>query len=398
MVNAMKIIISGAGIGGLTAALCAQQAGHEIVLLEQAAALEEVGAGIQIPPNAMKVFRKLGLDGKLDAHGFRPQALEARMGHSGRQLFALPLNRDTQQRWGAPYLHIHRADMMSVLHHAVTAAPTIGLEMNSAVTSYHQDEKSIYVSLADGRGFEGDLLIGADGIHSPVRQQMIGRDAPRFTGNMAWRAVVPVEKLGALAPRPTACIWMGAGKHGVTYLLRQGQLANFVGVVERADWQDESWRMRGSKQEALADFDGWHPSIVALLSAAKVLYRWALFDRAPLPHWVDGRAVLLGDAAHPMLPFMAQGAAMAVEDAYLLAAMLARHDTPHAALAQYQRHRLPRTSALQAASRANAKIFHRRGRLSQIATYGPMWLAGKFAPDAILRRQDAIYGHDVTAL
>ena len=394
----MKILISGGGIGGLTAALCFLHHGAEVAVLERAPKLGEVGAGIQIPPNAMKVFAALGLDAALAETAFRPLAIEARMGRSGRELFNIPLAEHAVKRWGAPYLHIHRTDYIAVLAAALRAQSPDALQLGSEVTDYSQTEDTVEVQLADGRRISGDALIGADGIHSPVREQMLGAEKPIFTGNIAWRAVVPMAALGAHAPRPTACVWMGPGKHCVTYRLRRGTLANFVGVVERDDWTTESWTERGTREEALADFADWHPTITRLLGEADRLYRWALFDRAPLPRWVDGRVALLGDAAHPMLPFMAQGAAMAVEDAWVVAREMTQKTSPARGLEAYQHLRQTRASRVQAGSRANAKTFHKRTRLGQLATYGPMWLAGKFAPMALHTRQDLIYGHDVTRL
>lgn len=394
----MKILISGGGIGGLAAALCFLHHGAEVTVLEQAPELGEVGAGIQIPPNAMKVFAALGLDAALAETAFRPLAIEARMGRSGLELFHIPLAEYAVKRWGAPYLHIHRADYIAVLAAALRAQSPDALQLGGEVAGYSQTEDAVEVRLADGRRISGDALIGADGIHSPVREQMLGAEKPIFTGNIAWRAVVPMAALGAHAPRPTACAWMGPGKHCVTYRLRRGTLANFVGVVERDDWTTESWTERGTREEALADFADWHPTITRLLGEADTLYRWALFDRAPLPRWVDGRVALLGDAAHPMLPFMAQGAAMAVEDAWVVAREVTQKTSPARGLEAYQHLRQTRASRVQAGSRANAKTFHKRTRLGQLATYGPMWLAGKFAPMAVHKRQDPIYGHDVTRL
>lgn len=393
----MKVIISGAGIGGLTTALCCLRKGAQVTILERAPKLGEVGAGIQIPPNAMKVFEALGLQDALAEIAFRPEAIEARMGRSGLPLFNIPLADDAVARWGAPYLHIHRADYIAVLEHALRAQAPAAMRLGADVTGYQQNENGVTVHLSDGSAVTGDVLIGADGIHSPVRETMLGPQAPVFTGNVAWRAVVPMEKLGDLAPHPTACAWMGAGKHCVTYRLRRGELANLVAVVERDDWTVESWNERGTNEEALAEFDGWHPTLTRILSEATELYRWALFDRAPLANWVDGRVALLGDAAHPMLPFMAQGAAMAVEDSFVLADELAASDDIETGLHAYQQRRQKRTAAVQAGSRANAKTFHKRTRLSQLATYGPMWVAGKIAPTAIHARQDWLYGHDVTA-
>ncbi|MCH1569480.1 MAG: FAD-dependent monooxygenase [Alphaproteobacteria bacterium] len=393
----MKVIISGAGIGGLTAALCLLHNGIDATVLERAPELGEIGAGIQVPPNAMKVFEALGLDGALAEIGFRPEAIEARMGRSGLSLFNIPLADAAVTRWGAPYLHIHRADYIAVLEAALLAQKPDAIRFGADVAGYTQDADAVRVQLTGGTELVADALVGGDGIHSTVREVMLGSEQPSFTGNVAWRAVVSMNKLGALAPHPTACAWMGAGKHCVTYRLRRGTLANFVGVVERDDWTTESWTERGTAQQALADFADWHPTITRILSEASELYRWALFDRQPLKSWVDGRVALLGDAAHPMLPFMAQGAAMAVEDAFVLAHQLASEQSVSNALQSYQQARFARTAKVQAGSRANAKTFHKRTRLSQLATYGPMWLAGKIAPTAIHARQDALYGHDVTA-
>ena len=393
---AMRVIISGAGIGGLTAALCFLHHGIEVTVLERSPELAEVGAGIQLPPNAMKVFQNLGFEDALVDIAFRPEALEARMGRSGLQLFNIPVANAAIERWGAPYLNIYRADYIAVLLKALRAKRPDAVHLGAEIIGYEQTTNAVRAQLADGSHITGDVLIGSDGVHSLIRTAMMGDDTPVFTGNVAWRAVVPTEKLGDLAPRPTACVWVGPGKHCVTYRLRRGALTNFVGVIERDDWTIESWSERGTKTEALADFDGWHPTITRILNEAEELYRWALFDRAPLTKWTDGQVALMGDAAHPMLPFMAQGAAMAVEDAWTLAQQLALTDNAPRALEDYQALRQARASHVQALSRANAKTFHKRTRLSQLATYGPVWLAGKIVPTYIHARQDWLYGHDVT--
>lgn len=235
----MKAIISGGGIGGLTAALCFLHHGAEVTLLERSPSLDEVGAGIQVPPNAMKVFEVLGLDGVLAENGFRPEAIEARMGLSGTELFTIPLADTAVKRWGSPYLHIHRADFISVLEKALRARCPDAIRLDANVMGYAQNADGVTVHMADGSKLRGDVLIGSDGIHSTVREAMLGEEQPVFTGNVAWRTVVPIEKLGALAPRPTACAWMGPGKHCVTYRLRGGTLANLVAVVERDDWTTE---------------------------------------------------------------------------------------------------------------------------------------------------------------
>ncbi|WOR16166.1 FAD-dependent monooxygenase [Hyphomonas sp. FCG-A18] len=392
----MHILIAGGGIGGLTAALCLKQAGHSVTVLEQAEAFGEVGAGLQLSPNAMKVYRKLGLEDALVERGFVPEAAEIRLGESGQRLFAFPLAAEAEKRWGAPYLHIHRADLIDVLRGAALDQPDIALRTGAMVESYSQDQDTVAVSLVDGGEEQGDLLIGADGIHSAIRTQMLGADKPHFTGNVAWRGTVPIEALGEHAPDPNATIWLGRGKHVVTYRLRQGTLANFVGVVEHSKFRNESWSEEGAKAEALADFEGWHPIVTTMIEAAPRLFRWGLFGRPTLPKWSNGRVVLLGDACHPMLPFMAQGAAQAIEDAYMLGALLREPSDIEAALRDYEVTRKPRASRVQAVSKSNATLFHHRNPLMRLSTYGPMWMAGRLAPRAIMARQDWLYAHDVT--
>ncbi|MBT8148825.1 MAG: FAD-binding protein [Pseudomonadales bacterium] len=394
----MRVLIAGAGIGGLTTALCCLQRGHEVILFEQAQALTEVGAGIQLPPNAMRVFQALGVADQIAAHAFVPKALEARMGRSGRRLFRLPLAKRVEKNWRAPYLHIHRADYISALTKALLVLAPRALHLGAQVLRYAEAGSSVAVELSDGETVTGDLLVAADGIHSTIRAQLAGAEQPRFTGHVAWRAVVPIEQLGKYLPPPTACVWMGRGKHAVTYRLRRGTLANFVGVVECSEWGKESWSEQGSRDQALADFSDWHSLVPGLIAAADTLYRWALFDRAPLHNWVQGRVALLGDAAHPMLPFMAQGAAMAVEDAWIIAAALGEQNrTVTDSLLAYQRARHARATAVQGAAAANASRFHQRSVAGQLMTYGPMWLAGHVLPSLIHQRTNWLYQYDVTA-
>ncbi len=393
----MKVLIAGGGIGGLTTALCCLQRGHEVTVLEQAEALLEIGAGLQLSPNAMQVMQALGLREKLETRAFRPEAGELRMGRSGMKVFSFALADAADKRWNAPYLHIHRADLVSVLSGAIKDYPSGSIELSSKLAGYEQTDNQVTAHLEGGASVQGDVLIGADGIHSVIREHMHGPDAPRFTGNVAWRATVPVERLGEHRPPRTACAWVGRGRHAVTYLLRCGDLANFVGVVETSEPGSETWTQQGDKASAIKDFTGWHPVITTILQQSDTLYRWALYDRAPLERWTDGRVALLGDAAHPMLPFMAQGAAMAIEDAYVLAKHLEDGAAAKDDLIAYQDSRFERTRRVQAASRANSNIFHRKSALTRLATYGPMWLAGRVSPGFYSARQDWIYGHDVTS-
>lgn len=391
-----KAIIVGGGIGGLTAALSFHAYGWKVELVERAGELGEIGAGIQISPNGMKVFRALQIEDEIAKTAFQPEALEMRFGRSGKQIFQIEARRAIIERWGAPYLHLHRADLVRTLTDLLRQRQPNAVRLGATCTGYQNGPNGVLAELESGDTIEGDLLIGADGIHSAIRTQMLGPEQPTFTGHVAWRAVVPMARLGDLAPPPTACVWVGAKRHAVTYRLRGGELANFVGIVEGDTWMSESWTEQGTKQAVLDDFAGWHPILQTLIEQADTHYRWALFDRQPLAQWSDGRAVLLGDACHPTLPFQAQGAVMAIEDAYLLAKLAS--ETPKnlpLALTTYFETRQPRTSQVQAASRANAKLFHRRTPLSRALTYGPMWLASKIAPGIIRSRQDPFYAYDV---
>lgn len=373
-------IICGAGLGGLTAALALARRGWSVTVLERSEAFGEVGAGIQQSPNAMRVHRALGTADALEAVGFAPDAATIRDGRNGKALVRLPV-----QKFGAPYLHVHRADLHGVL---ATAARNAGveIEMGVLVDGYEGDA---VITQAGAR--RADLIVGADGARSMVRARMYPGSAPRFTGQVAWRALVPANAILPGTVPPEATSWTGPGGHVVTYPLRGGALINVVAVRERAGWAAEDWSQSGDPAELRAAFAGWDARIEAVLSAVTACHLWGLFDHAPLPRWSHGPVTLLGDAAHPMLPFMAQGAGMAVEDAWALADRMSRAPDVASGLAGYEAARRPRTLRVHAMSRANAGLFHRRG-------LGPLKLAVGAALPALAAKQAArVYGYDVTA-
>lgn len=392
----MHVLIAGGGIGGLTAALAFAKFGHQVTVAEQANRIEEVGAGLQLSPNGMRVFDALGVSARIEANAFRPRAQEIRMGKGGLRILSIPLRDASRARWGGEYLHVHRADLIEALKSALEERQPGCVHLGQRVTGYTNTASGISVHLEGGDTLAADLLVGADGIHSAIREQMIGPDAPRYTGNVAWRAVVPVLELGDHAPPETACVWVGGRRHAVTYRLRRGSLANLVGVVECKERHIESWTATGAREQALKDFKGWSPVVREILKKASVLNRWALHDRDPLERWSDGRAVLLGDACHPMLPFLAQGAVMAVEDAYVLARLVTAQPDLRQALVSYEAARKPRTTRVQQGARRNAKLFHRGDPITQLAVYGPIWAAGALLPSVAQSQHDWIYAHDVT--
>ncbi|MBT4488968.1 MAG: monooxygenase [Rhodospirillaceae bacterium] len=362
MKNTNTVIIAGAGLGGLTLALCLVRAGFTVKVLEQAAALGEVGAGVQISANGARVLYHLGLAEELNAVGFTPEAGQMRHWQTGETLSSRPLGKESEEKFGFPYFHLHRADFHRVLADALTAAAPGSIYLDSKVTGFDQSEDGVTVTLENGESHAGDVLVGCDGIHSTVRGQLFGPDAPRFTGCVAWRATVPVEALPPDHVRPVASNWIGLGGHFVHYYVRSGELVNCVGIMEQDEWQAESWSNEGAKGEFLKDFAGWHENLQILMRAAESCFRWGLFDRDPMDRWSDGRVTLLGDACHPMLPFMAQGAVMAIEDAYTLAQCLAQNSEqdadPAAALLSYEGLRKERTATVQQMSRDNIQFFH----------------------------------------
>ena len=382
-----NIGVVGGGIGGLTAALCLARAGHNVQVFEQTDESVATGAGIQVSPNAARVLHHLGLQDALMTKGFLPKATQMRSWRSGRVISETTLGDVALERYGAPYYHIHRADLMDMLVSAVSAEPTIRLNVSSRITNFSQDATGVRL-VAGEHEHQVDLLIGADGIHSSVRACLWGDQQADFTGNVAWRMLVPVNRLPEGLIAPNATVWWGPGKHFVHYLVKGGDYVNCVCVVEKAEWQAESWVAAGSMSELQADFAGWHDTIQQLLDQTDdgTLFKWGLFDRAPMQTWGIGRVSLLGDACHPTLPFMAQGAAMAIEDAAVLANCFSNGADVVAALRRYEDLRKARTAGVQRGSRRNATVFHLSGLKA--------WLRDRAASKAGKHSMDRLYRYD----
>ena len=358
----VKILVTGGGIGGVTAALCLANDGHDVEVFEQADAFSEAGAGIQVSPNCSRVLHALGLEAALSAAGFLPEGTEARQWDSGRTIMTSPLGNAAVEAYGFPYYHIHRGDLLEILVNAARASDRIRLHTRARVTEFTDAPGKVVVKV-DGVSHEGDLLVGADGIHSAIRTSLWGEEKPQFTGNIAWRALVPAASLPAGRVRPVTTVWWGPRRHFVHYYVKGGELVNCVCVVEKDGWETESWTERGDYEELKSDFSGWHEDVQMLIDHADrdSLYKWALFDRRPMSAWGRGRVTLLGDACHPTLPFMAQGAAMAIEDSAVLAACLKRASDIPLALQRYEDLRRERTAGVQNGSRRNATVFHLSG-------------------------------------
>lgn len=350
-----KVLIVGGGIGGLTTALALKFRGIDALLFEQAAAFREVGAGIQLSCNATRILTALGVGQALAGIAVYPEGRDYRAWDTGERLFWTPLGKRAELTFGAPYYHAHRAELLNVL---LGALGQQGLRLNSRVSTFSQDADSVAITLADGTTFEGDILVGADGIHSTVRSGLFGQKQARYTGNVAWRGLVPAEAIAHLQLEKVTGVWMGPNRSIVQYFVSAGRTFNWIGISRSPLPARESWLAEGDIKDALADYTGWHRTIQTVIRSTSTVLRQALYDREPLPDWRVGRVVLLGDAAHPMLPFYAQGAAQSMEDAYVLAGCISIWpDKPALALSEYVRLRQPRTAWMQDLSRREEELY-----------------------------------------
>jgi salicylate hydroxylase len=390
------VLIAGGGIGGITALLALRQRGIAAELFEQAAAFGQVGAGLQVSCNATRVLRMLGLGDALARVAYYPEGRDYRAWDNGDRLYYTPLGKRAEAHFGAPYYTAHRADLLDVL---LGGLGTESFHLGSRIERFDQDDDSVTITLADGSTATGDILIGADGIHSTVRGQMFGKELPRYTGNVAWRGLVPAARVAHLDVAEVAGVWMGPNRSIVQYYIAAGKTFNWIGISRSEQPARESWLAEGRIEDALAEYAGWHNTIRTIIAATPRVLRQALYDREPLPDWRIGRVVLLGDAAHPMMPFYAQGAAQSIEDAYVLAGCLAATpDAPVAALERYVKLRQPRTAWMQGLSRREEELYQmadavevaernarmRVNRIPESATFPP--------------EQERLYGYDAEAV
>lgn len=385
----LHVLIAGAGIGGLTAALALLKRGIDVDVYEQAAELKEVGAGVQLSANGTRVLHLLGVGDTLRALSCEAVGKEVRLWSTGETWKLFDLGAESIARYGHPYLTVYRPDLLSVLADAVRREKPDAIHLGAKITGFTQSADQVKLDWATG-----DALIGADGVHSSIRQALFGADQPTFTGNIAWRGIAPMEKLPERMKRLVGTNWIGPGGHIVHYPLRGGTLMNFVGLRERSDWRIESWSTKGSTEEVLADFRGWNEDVQILIRNLAMPYKWAMMVREPMPKWSVGRVTLLGDACHSMLPMLAQGAVMAIEDGYIVARCLAETPDVPAALTRYEAARRERTRKVVEGSAANAKRFH-NPRLADPAE-AKEYVDREWDPARVAERYEWLFRYDVT--
>lgn len=393
MGSQMRVGIAGAGIGGLAAALALLRSGVDVQLYEQAPALGEVGAGVQITPNGAKVLMALGLEQDILRLGTRTKGKDNYLWSTGQKSQFMALGEKANEQYGAPYLTFHRADLHALLLAAVRALKPDAVTLSKQCRSVEQDSDGVTIHFEDGTHVRESILIGADGIHSRVRQSLFGPDSARFTGCMAWRGLIPADKLPASANLEGGMMWLGPTAHIVTYPVRHGEMLNFIGMVDRDDWLSESWTEPGTVEECLQDFEGWHETVQAMVRSIAIPYKWALRVREPLAAWSVGRISLLGDACHSTLPFLSQGANMAIEDSLVLARCL-KHD--HAdlerALSRYAALRRPRTARITSSSAEQVGRVHNPELAdSELAR---RYVEREWSSASVADRYQWIYGYD----
>lgn len=349
----MHVVIVGAGIGGLAAAALLSRDDHRVTVVEAARELGEVGAGIQVSPNGVRVLERLGLARSASEIGCTPDRIVIRRWQDDSELMSLPIGSHARARWGQPYYSAYRPDVIDIL---ASRCSTVDLRLGSRVVAIDHDAPS--VTLLDGTTITGDLVVGADGIHSVVRTSAFGPQATRFSGFVAYRALVPRADVNDLPVEVTNRV--GPDGHIVSYFVgRDRRFLNLVCIYEDTSWDVESWHEPGDPDDLRKRFADWSPSARRILELVREpVFRWALHDREPLPRWSQGSSTLLGDACHPMVPFMAQGACQALEDAAALADALAGSSDVRSALAVYESRRRPRTAEIQGRSFANATTYH----------------------------------------
>jgi salicylate hydroxylase len=396
MASNKGIAIVGGGIGGLAAALALIRHGIDVDFYEQAPELKELGAGVQISSNGTRVLYALGLGEAIEKVGVIVAGKEIRLWSTGQTWKLFDLGAVSVEQYGFPYMMFHRGDLHMALLEAIRRERPGAIHLNRKCTGVTQAGDSVTIAFEQGEAAEAALVIGADGVQSRVRFSVFGADRPEFTGIVAWRGLIPRDKVPAGIKLDVGTNWVGPGGHVVHYPVRGGALLNFVGLLERDDWRVESWTVQGSKDEFINDFKNWNPLIHECIRCVDVPYKWALFARPPMPAWTQGRVTLLGDACHSMLPMLAQGAVMALEDGYVLARSVAKHGVAPEALRAYEGARRERANRAVAGSADNAKRFHNPDMAH--AAGAEAYVSREWQEEKVKQRYEWLFTYDATGV
>lgn len=387
-----KVLIAGGGIGGLACAISMLQRGFDVEVYERAGELREIGAGIQISPNGNRALDSLGVLAKLKALACDAEGKEVRLWNTGRSWKLFDLGPAAIRKYGYPYLTVFRPDLLQVLSDEVRRLKSNAIHLGAHCIGLNQNRDHVTLQLDGGTSVTGDILVGADGVHSNIRSSLHGHDEVQCAGMAAWRALIPMNTLPEKMARNIAVNWIGPGGHLVHYPVQGGRLMNFVGTLEDKDWKSAPWTRHGTREECHAAFAGWHEDIHTMISRAPAVSRWALCKRPFLKRWTVGRATLLGDACHPTLPFLGQGAVSSLEDAIVLGRCLTEYGEVARALQRYEEIRRPHTYTMVRKSSENEYRFHNRALA--LPETGEEFITREWQPQAIGDRYDWLFNYD----
>lgn len=394
MSHNVRILMIGAGIGGLTATLALLRKGFDVDVFERAPELKEAGAGLHCTPNGSRILMALGLEDAMDRLAVKQRDRDIRLWNTGQSWHFPHHGASSSERYGAPYLLMHRGDLHTMLINAVRAVKPDAIHVSASCVDFEQDAEGVDLILESGKNIRGDVLIGADGVKSTVRGKLFGADRPKFTGRIAWRGLVPIGDLPEHLQSHMSTNWIGPNGSVTTYPVHKGELFNFVALVNRDDWQAELWTQEGTREECARDLRGWHADVQEMIRKIDIPYKWGLFLRDPLDRWTVGRTSLLGDACHAMLPYLGQGANMAIEDGMILARCFEAYDDVEVALGLYERLRGPRTSKVVHQSNVQGGRVNRPDLADPAAA--ARYIEAQWSDGTIAQWYDWIFDYDAT--